>query len=84
MKRNNPITAAWAKFFTTQKTESLEDYKAEGWKTPRDLAEEIGITLSAARNMCQRNSATGLLEEKKIKAQSDRGIRALCVYRPKK
>jgi hypothetical protein len=83
MKRT-PVTAAWVKFFDSQKTESLDDYKAEGWKTPRDLAEEIGIPLTTARNMCQRNAESGRLEVKKIKAQSERGVRVVCVYRPKK
>ena len=81
MKRK-PVTAAWSKFFASQKTESLETYKIDGWKTPRDLADEMGITLSAARNMCQRHTESGGLEVKKIRVQTERGMMTLRIFRP--
>jgi hypothetical protein len=77
------LDAAWGAFFDSQKLDDPKKLRAEGWRTPQEIAETLGTTINAARTLCSRNAESGKFEQKKTRLPTNHGARAAWVYRPK-
>lgn len=76
------LTAAWEKVFEQTKSESLEDFFAEGWMTVELAAKKAGKSESAVRHHFDRMVKSNSMEKKTIRAQFPCGARTANIYRP--
>lgn len=77
------LDAAWGAFFDSQKLDDPEKLRAEGWRSPQEIAETIGTTTNAARTLCSRSAEAGRFEQKKVRISTNHGAREAWLYRPK-
>lgn len=86
-KKPTPATSkldtAWSAFFESQKLDDPEKLRAEGWRTPQEIAETLGTTINSARTLCSRNAEAGKFEQKKARIPTGHGAREAWLYRPK-
>jgi predicted transcriptional regulator len=77
------LSAAWAAVMADSKTESFDAYRAAGWKTVQEIAEETGRHEVTIAGMMRSLSKQGKVEAKTIKAEVANRVRNCRIYRPK-
>ena len=74
------MEAAWAAYLDERKVDDLDDLHAEGWKTPEDLAELMGVSKNIASERARRDAR---LESKLVGVHFKGMRREMRVFRPK-
>ena len=77
------LSAAWAAVMAETKTEDIAAYRAAGWKTIGDIAEESGRHEVTIAGMMVSLTKQGKVEAKTIKAEVANRVRNYRIYRPK-
>ena len=77
------LTAAWAAVLAETKTEDLATYRAAGWKTIQDVAEETGRNEVTIAGLLRNLTKQGKVESKCIRADVGTRIQKCLIYRPK-
>jgi hypothetical protein len=70
------VEEAWKEFFASQKLDSLDDVRADGWKTREEVCEKLGVS----KNVPDRMPG---LESRIFRVAHTSGIRSTRFFRPK-
>lgn len=77
--KTSAIEDAWKAFFESNKTVTIEQMNAEGWKTVEQVASESGLSLSRVSGII----GEGGFDVVKKKAQLKGRVREMNFIRPK-
>jgi predicted transcriptional regulator len=77
------LSAAWAAVMADSKTEDISAYRAAGWKTVEDIANETGRNEVTIAGMLRTLAKQGKFESQCIKTEIANRVRNCRIYRPK-
>jgi len=81
-RKADPISKAWAAFYQAQKSDDSAKLQAQGWKTVRQIAEELGVSVASASSRLEIQLSAKKVERCKARLVSNRGTREVTLYRP--
>jgi hypothetical protein len=77
------LSAAWQSVFENSRITDVAPLRAAGWKTVREIADELNFSYSGAARMLSNKSERGLLDKCLHKVNDGNGgARTIAFYRP--
>lgn len=84
MKKPDPVSKAWEDFYKANKTDDAKKLAAQGWKTIKEIAAESGASVSSVNGRLASLCNARKVEKRTARLMTDRGVRDIAIYRPKK
>jgi DNA-binding MarR family transcriptional regulator len=79
------LTSAWEAVFETSRITDAAPLRAAGWRTVREIADDLGLSYSGASRMLSGKASKGLLDRCTHKVDDGKGTpRTTTFYRPAK
>lgn len=83
MRKPDPVSKAWDAFYEANKSDDGAKLQAQGWRTVRQVADDLGVSVAAASSRLEIQLAAKKVEKRKARVVSNRGAREVTLYRPR-